>query len=348
MKRSLFPLLMMLAVWGCSSLPIEVQEPAKSPAAPPAWGFALDGYPITDGQLQEVQNETGLSAQIVVFFLQWPQPGIKDNVFPRESMDAIRTRGAIPCLTWEPMYYHQGKEIMIPHEDILNGRYDSYIAKFARESKLWGKPFMVRFAHEMNISRYHWGTDKEGFGPQSPYIYKKMFRYVAAIFKKEKADNVFWAFCPNSESLPHPGRDKGAEWNTLSAYYPGDDWVDIVGIDGYNWGTSQKKSLNGWDSSWRSFREIFGAAYQELRALASGKPLFIFETASVTAGGDRPQWISAMLETAKGWNIAGVCWFQVHKDNDWRINSDGDRDYVSLIHRVVAPSLTPSPPRPSP
>jgi len=344
MKRSVLPLLMILAVWGCPSLPIEAQEPTKSPA----WGFALDGYPITAGQLQKVQNETGLSARIVVFFLQWPPPGGKDHVFPKESLDAIRKRGAIPCLTWEPMYYRHGKETMIPHEDILSGRYDAYILNFAREARSWGNPFMMRFAHEMNISRYHWGTEKEGYGPQSPEIYKKMFRHVAAIFKKEKADNVFWAFCPNSESLPHPFRDKGAEWNTLSAYYPGDEWVDIMGSDGYNWGTSQKKAHHGWDSNWRSFREIFGAAYQELRTMGAGIPFIIFETASVTAGGDRQKWIAEMLETAKAWNIAGVCWFQVHKENDWRINSDGNRDYISLIHRAAAPSITPSPPWPSP
>lgn len=285
--------------------------------------------------MQALVRDTGLSPQVVVFFLQWPAPGVNGFVFPGETLTAIGNQGALPCLTWEPMHYHNGKETMILHDEIMNGRYDDYLVRFAGESRRFGKPFLIRFAHEMNIHRYHWGAKEEDYGPASPELYQRMFRYVVSVFRREKADNVRWAFCPNAESLPTPGRDPGAGWNTLGAYYPGDDWVDILGIDGYNWGTSRKKELHGWDSNWRSFGEIFGAAYEEIRGLSPGKPVFIFETASVTAGGDRREWIAAMLATLKAWKISGVCWFQVNKDNDWRLGSDGDRSYLPLIRRAI-------------
>ena len=59
---------------------------------------------------------------------------------------------------------------------------------------MWGKPVIIRFAHEMNLNEYHWGTLEAEYGQKSPEIYIKMFRYVVQFFKDEKVDNVLWAF----------------------------------------------------------------------------------------------------------------------------------------------------------
>ncbi len=299
-------------------------EPPARLREPFFFGVALDGYPITEARLRHVEKEIGASPDIVSFFLQWPSATDQFfQHFPRESLDAIWKSGAVPCVTWEPMCYVNGREITVAWRKILNGTYDSYLFAFAEQAARWKKPFLLRFAHEMNIERYHWGTTKSGYGPESPGIYKSMFRYVAGVFQMKGAENVLWVFCPNAESTPNVSYDPGASWNRIEAYYPGDEVVDILGIDGYNWGRTRTKARNGWDSQWKAFSAIFGPVREKLRQLAPEKPIIIFETASVNQGGDKVLWIRNAFETAEAWRMSGLVWFQVEKENDWRINSEG-------------------------
>lgn len=299
------------------------------------WGFAVDGFPITH-QVIELQRESRIAPEMVVFYLQWPSPS---SQYPSliSSLDTIWKVGAVPCLTWEPMTRPNQIEESVPYEDILSGQYDHYLSSMAAEVKLWKKPLIIRFAQEMNLSRYHWGTSKDDFGSLSPKIYIKMFQYVVNLFKKQKVDNVLWVFCPNVDSVPNEA------WNSAKNYYPGDEYVDILGMDGYNWNisaemaSSQKQS---WINSSRTFEQIFQSLYQELKTLNSRKPIIVFETASVSRIGDpkKSLWIQDALKTSKIWGIKGIVWFQVKKEEDWRINQDDDYSYIPLI-QYNEPSL---------
>lgn len=293
---------------------------ASSGTVYPFWGVAVHGHPVNREMIADAASEMRIAPKIVVFFLTWPVfPGAGE--FPESSIEAIRRYGALPCITWEPFTIRDGMEITIPHDRILGGAFDPYITGFAEACTRWGHPLIIRFAHEMNIERYHWGTAKTGYGPESPEIYRKMFRYVVSLFKKAGAGNVLWAFCPNAESVPHTGYDPSAGWNRVPNYYPGDDVVDILGMDGYNWGTTQTVEKNGWQSRWRSFGETFLPVLTELRTLSPGKPVVVFETASATEGGKKSEWINDMIETAGKWHLSGVVWFQANKEIDWRLRS---------------------------
>ena len=217
------------------------------------------------------------------------------------------------------MYFKNGDEMVIPAHAILSGEYDVYIAAFAQEAAQWDKPLIIRFAHEMNLSRYHWGGTAAEYGPKSPALYRKMFRYVVDRFRGKDAGNVLWAFCPNAESVPQEA------WNTIAAYYPGGDVVDYFGIDGYNWGPTQNIEQHGWNSRWQTFKEIFSRAHSELRVLDASKPLLIFETASVDVGSSQSQWLADALETSRLLGIDGMVWFQADKENDWRLQPDSAR-----------------------
>lgn len=303
------------------------------------WGLALDGYPITGSLLDTVEREVRLPPKIVVFFLQWPSTP-QPTGFPGESLDAIWARGVVPCLTWEPMYYQDGREIAVSHGRILNGEYDVFLTSFAKAAKQWGKPLIIRFAHEMNLERYHWGTEREAYGPQSPEIYKRLFRYVVSVFRKAGASNVLWAFCPNSESLPNVSFDPQASWNEVAHYYPGDDVVDVLGADGYNWGTTQTKEQNGWDSHWRSFDQLFSSVVAQLRALSPTKPFLIFETATVSEGGDKELWIADAVRKAAEWNLQGLLWFHVRKEQDWRFHHGIGDAYPESLRSALTCSPT--------
>ncbi len=301
------------------------------------WGFALEGNPITTTTLKKVELETGLKAQLVLFFLQWPISPETNN-FPLESLESIWNNGSVPCITWEPMFYENGNEIMIPYHQIIEGKYDDYLRSFAKKAKLWNKPFIIRFAHEMNIQRYHWGTEKAGYNSKSPTIYKKMFQYVVSFFKQHKVNNILWAFCPNAESVPNTSYDADATWNKIINYYPGDRYVDILGMDGYNWGTSRTVEKHGWKSNWKSFEEIFSSSYKELKKLSTKKPLFVFETSTVDTGGNKEDWIYNAFSTIQKMDIQGLIWFQAKKEEDWRINSVKTKAYIKIIQPIISAS----------
>jgi hypothetical protein len=305
----------------------------EPPGVPAGFGLTLEGRPITAAAIDGARPGAGWPVSLVVFFVQWPDDGISD--FPAPSVAAIQAAGAVPVISWEPMIVSNGEERAVDARQILSGTWDGYIDGFARAARESGGRIILRFAHEMNLARYHWGGELDAFGPGSPALYRDMFRHVRQRFADQGADNVLFAFCPNAESLPHPVRD-GAVWNTARAYYPGDDAVDVMGMDGYNWGTSFTRAEHGWDSRFTSFAEIFSPLLEELRDLASRKPVVVFETASVVQGGDKVLWIRDAVRTAERWGLAGLCWFQADKEQDWRldtgISAEGTAGLVGLAH----------------
>lgn len=294
------------------------------------FGVALDGYPLTADRLREVRSNLGLHPSMVVFFLQWPE-NPENGHFPWETLHAVDDFDALPCLTWEPMFIRHGEEQVIPAEEILGGAYDAYIRNFARSARDYGRPLLIRFAHEMNLSRYHWGVRPEEYGPNAPGIYQEMFRHVVRIFRREQAGNALFVFCPNAESLPHPVWSEDGAWNTAAAYYPGHEYVDILGLDGYNWGTTQNVAEHGWDSAFRDFAQIMRPMYEELRALSPDKPLAVFETASADQGGDKSAWVRQAVQTMESWTVAGFVWFEADKEVDWRLSVGIDPDVIDFL-----------------
>jgi hypothetical protein len=301
------------------------------------WGIALDGYPIEAKRLKAFAADTGIMPRIVTFFLQWPKSA-GTGQFPEQTLTAIWSTGAVPCLTWEPMIIQDGKETMIFHTAVTGGEYDAFLKDFAQSARVWGRPMIIRFAHEMNTKRYHWGTHEADYGPGSVKIYQDMFQHLVSIFRQEGADNVLWAFCPNAESVPGPSSDSKAVWNRAGAYYPGDAFVDILGMDGYNWGTTQSPETHGWQSNWRSFESIFSSLYKELRAISPTKPVIVFETASTYQGGNKGQWVQESFQIIDEWKLTGVVWFEVEKELDWRLISGMSSEHLAWLSYRLSPA----------
>lgn len=300
------------------------------------FGVAIEGLPDHPDQLLHIEQETKLPLSLVNIFLQWPTtPELPEQQrvgeFPLPTAMTVASHGAILCITWEPMYIEDGEEQVIPAQGILQGEWDAYIRRFARAAAEWGGDCILRFGHEMNILRYHWGVSREEYGPKSPGVFVEMFRYVRRVFLEESAHNVRFAFCPNAESLPSPIWSDDGGWNTIAAWFPGQEYVDVLGLDGYNWGTTQTVNEHGWQSNWRSFEDIFGSARQELQSLEPEKPLYIFETSSAVDGGDKAIWLADMALVLQKWGVAGVVWFQVNKEVDWRLMTGiHDKDLTPL------------------
>jgi beta-mannanase len=208
-------------------------------------------------------------------------------------------------IAWEP--WRWGGGITQPGyalDRIVAGDMDGYLRGWASGIAAWGRPVTLRFAHEMNGNWYPWA---EGINGNGPGDYVAAWRHVHDLFKAAGAVNVTWMWAPN---VPYPGS------TPLTSLYPGRDYVDVVGLDGYNWGTAAS-----W-SSWTDPKSLFGPGLAQLRALAPGKPIVIAETASAEAGGSKPEWIKTLIAyLAAQRDIVGFVWFQFVKETDWRFDS---------------------------
>jgi hypothetical protein len=320
------------------------------PPFAPRFGLALDGRPLDDVRLASLAAALGRRPGFIVVFEQWPEtpPATPETAMPAltglaESLAAIERTGAVPVVTWEPMYYRQtdGVEVFIPAAAVLNGSYDAYLEAFARLLATRPGPVQVRLMHEPNLSRYHWGVTRESYGPSAADIYRQLWRHIVSRVRSSPEGRtrtrLQLVFCANAESVPGPGNTPGADWNTIEAYYPGNEWVDAVGVDGYNWGDTQIPERHGWRSSWRSFDEILGPAVVALRRLAPDKPLHVYETASASTGGDKAAWLRDAATTVRTWNLAALCWFEADKEIDWRLGTGVPPAAVGAFIETLSP-----------
>lgn len=277
------------------------------------FGVSTPGHAKDLAELDAFERSAGKRVSLVTFY-----QGLVYDRFERGPLDAIVGRGALPMLTLEPYDHRRGvdqSEYRLGR--IIQGSYDGHIRSWAEGLKQWGKPLLVRFAHEMNGDWYPWAEAANG---NRPGEYVLAWRHVHDLFVEVGATNVAWVWSPN---VAFPGS------TPIRKLYPGDAYVDWVGLDGYNWGTAKE------GSRWTRFDNLFGPSLREVRLMAESKPVMIAEVASAEEGGSKATWISDFFGSLpRHPEIAAFVWFDHEKEADWRIaSSDSAR---SAFARGVA------------
>lgn len=225
--------------------------------------------------------------------------------------ERLALMGAMPMISWEP--WDASKESTVEQlrseqpdfalSRILSGEFDDYIDNWAEGLADWGRPVMLRFAHEMNGSWYPWADNRNG---NEPGAYAATWRYIHDRFTAAEADNVIWVWSPNVSY---------ARSTPLTGLYPGDDYVDWVGVVGYF------GHFAAAPSSQPGFEGIFGPTLEQLAAITD-KPVLITETGSGPYGALKADWITDAVDAfANDPRVEGFVWFNVDKEYDWRINS---------------------------
>lgn len=236
------------------------------------------------------QEAYGKKPALVLLFLDWKTP------FPEKTFHTILSEGSAPVITWEP--WDAATKEGIPCAEILEGKWDSFIQKFAETLRSEEKTVYLRFAHEMNGDWYPWSSFLIG-----AENYKAMYRHVKDLFDSLRIRNVRWIYSMNWENKPAT--------NDYTSSYPGDSYVDYLGIDGYNWG-----SCHPW-SRWTSFHDLFFPLYQKLTHTYD-KEIFITEFSTTAQGGDKAKWIEKALSDMKQMTrVKGFILFNVAKETDW-------------------------------
>lgn len=267
-------------------------------------GFALE--PIATSRITQVEDQVGHKFDLLMGYIQWGNSA--NSKLTTSYLNNFSANGKVPLISWEPWDPSQGSEQSdFKLSNIYNGSFDSYIREFALSMKNYNKPMFLRFAHEMNGNWYPWGGTVNG---NSASDFKKAWIHTYQLFQQEGASNVTWIWSPDATSYPD------FNGNAISDYYPGENYVDWVGLDGYNWGNTKPGKV------WESFETIFAAGYK--KALGYNKPIMLAETASTEVGGSKGNWLEEAFFKAlptKFPQVKALVWFNINKETSWDIAS---------------------------
>lgn len=243
------------------------------------------------------------------------------SAFPQSQLQYLASQGIAAQVTWEPWGAH-GEAITLAQ--IEAGQWDAYIDTWAQAAARQGLPFMLRFGHEFNGDWYPWCLVNNGSNGEA---YARVYRRVVARFKAAGAHKVQHVWCFNNASQP------AAAWNDPRFAYPGDDVVDWIGIDGYNFGTSQS-----W-SRWTSFSDVFSGALATAQAISPRKPVVLAEMGCSETGGDKAAWIARMAaDLARMPSVRAFTWFDIVKETSWALTSS-DASWHAAIQALRQPHI---------
>lgn len=264
------------------------------------WGM----WSGTASDVRATTEELGKKPNIIVKFT-----GFADSYFPYNFADTC-TNGQTLLVYWENI----GEQYSI--DKINAGSLDNYIHSFAQQAARDNCPIMLAPFHEMNGDWVPWSGTKK---PNTPAKLIKAWRHIHDIFAKE-APNVKFAWVVNAGSFPNiPG-------NQPADYYPGDEYVDWVGLDGFN--------FNRQSDGWYTVPMIYDDPVRQV--LAFKKPLCICSIGSAP-GPMRPAWIREGFAHIGAYpNVVALVYFNEDKHSEgvnWRF--DGDADTLRAFKDVL-------------
>ncbi|MEA2125213.1 MAG: hypothetical protein QOI80_1995 [Solirubrobacteraceae bacterium] len=248
---------------------------------------------------------------IVSWYQDWGVDGSHFRWNVKKAVRSIRHSHRRAMLTWEPT----GADWQsYTYDNIANGAKDDYIRWWARKVGRLHSTLYVRLAHEMNGNWYPWGGSTGG---NSARKFRAMWRHVVDVARGAGATNIKWVWCPLTEDVPN------TRGNHFERYYPGRSYVDVLSLDGYNWGAATPQF-----GGWRSFHKIFAKPYRRIKRLGP-QPIWIAEVGSASDGGNKSKWVRKMWRTASRWDrLKAIVWFNEDKARDWSTASA-----ASAFHR---------------
>ena len=203
-------------------------------------------------------------------------------------------------------------------EDILSGKLDDYFYEYFSDSideaKTLGDktPIWFRPMNEFNAGWVNWGLDPDRFRPAWRRLYN-IAEQVGA------ADRHVFVWSPNHRSYPD------VPWNKMERYYPGDQYVDWVGLSCY--APSARYAEND------AARYPFGRVKEVNEKYGSYKPMMIAEGGYDSPDKtDRVRWVREWFEFQKRFpNFKAMIW----ENHNTRVIQD-DAAALELYRREVA------------
>lgn len=211
--------------------------------------------------------------------------------------------------------------------DIAAGHQDSQIAAMVAYYKgLAPTKIVFVFHHEPHDSASDGGSNTPSYGRQSDFV--AAYRKIAKAFRDANAANVYLGYCAIDSHADDYPNDK---------CYPGDEYVDVLCHDVYNWG-----GYPGF-SAWKDPSTLFPPFVAIAKAV--NKPWIMGEVACHPDASphDRGQWLrdfAAYLKTGDAATyVLGFCYYHVDSHNNsghfWRFaqgsTADARQDFIDAI-----------------
>ena len=266
-----------------------------------------------------------------VSWLHFGQPAPWDQPFAAGPFQDCQARGATPLCDMAI-----GTATLA---QVSQGEHNTDFTAWAEAAKAYGDPILLRWCWEMNGTWFPYGAE----AAKDPAIYVAAWRLVHALFADAGATNVKWVWCPNTV---FPGS------TPLKELYPGDRYVNWLGVDGYNRGTNPLGP-----SGWQTFQQVFGTALTQLADLSS-HPIAVCEIGCTETGGSKAAWIKDMfVQLPKHSRVQAMAWFNWDVPSgsgewDWPVESSASAQAAfkagiadpRYIGSSVTPPVPPGPP----
>ncbi|WP_432174883.1 glycoside hydrolase family 26 protein [Streptomyces sp. Tue6028] len=261
-------------------------------------GVSRPKAPTSMDPVHDWTRMVGKQPNLIAYYAAW-----------HDGFDATGVRnawnsGALTVVSWEP------RDISLTQ--VADGVSDDYLQEYAKAVRTLNIPVAISFADEMNGDWEEWGSTET-----TPREYVRAWRHLHDVFEDAGATNVIWTWSPN---IVEPGTHKD-----LSPYYPGDNYVDWVGLVGY---------FTDWDP--HSFDGLFGSTLAEIDRFGQ-KPRLLLETGAMP-GPHRKEHVRALFDgVSASRDIIGFAWFDHKARADWRLATDPEG--VAEFRRLAANDL---------
>lgn len=275
--------------------------PTASQALTPEHGMLVGAFvEPRDGEGSEAavaafEEATGRKLDLQRWYARWDEP------MPPAPVVATLRRGRTPVLSIEPRRLDGST---VSWASIARGEHDAEIAAQAAGVASLVEPVFLVLHHEPDQAT--------GFG--SPAEYRAAWRHYVEVVRAAGVTNVAWTWVVTPGSFGSAPSTAGAD-----AFYPGDDVVDWLALDPYNWyGCAPSKP-----PAWRPLADVAGPFRRW--AQGHGKPLMLAEWGSVEDPADpgrKARWYSEALATLATWpEVKAVSIFHQHGTCAWWVDS---------------------------
>lgn len=314
----LFKTAAILAVIGASAsvASAQIQILGQSKTAPrakyePAGDAVYHGASLPDAwsenglrkQIADYNTAAGKKISVVTWFASAYEKGRMTSWRGSYSPNLARVKrlGAVSLIKFSTQdYVFDQTHKMADLKSIGRGTWDDYFKQAALAVKDFGGPVFISVDHEMNGNWYPYSQAYPG-SQTTAADYVAAWRRIVDVFRQNGANNVAWVWSPN---VPDVG---GISY---AAYYPGDNYVDWVGVSFYS--GNDATAMDG--------------IYKEY---AAKKPFFITEWATApeknryNAGfPGEVKWVKDFFQTLNQRypRVKAISWFNWNQgDGDYRL-----------------------------
>ncbi len=222
---------------------------------------------------------------------------------PTSTLNTISQNGSVPLIDWG----------CTDVSSISAGSEDAVINSFANGLKSYKKPVFLRWYWEVNemgpTGKTPAGSGCNGYNNGPGYI--AAWQHIYDLFQSDGVSNVSFVWCP------------GYSGGNFSTYYPGDKYVDWIGVDRYERTQNNQPLL--------SFNDMFSSYYSEWSS--HNKPMMIAETAAMGSANQVQYLNSIGSEASQFPQIKAVVYFDsIGPAGDWSLQGDGLNAFKTLAN----------------